>query len=269
MTRLTAVLAIIFTAMGISARAASATNFATQSPSAFVSLFEQANSAYEKGRFREAAAAYQNILGSGKASAPLLFNLGNAWFKAGETGRAVAAYREALRLAPRDPDIAANLQFARATAGGVTLKESRLQQALGKLSLNEWSWSTAAAFWLLLFAVAARAFRPALRASLKTILISASLLCAVLFGCLLLRLSVNDADGIAVVVVPAAPVRHGPLTEAQTAFEVRNGAELKVIDQKPGWFRVEAGPRMNGWIEARNLLMADARQMAKIERPRL
>src|SRR6266699_3597580 len=75
--------------------------------------FDQANSLYEEGKFTEAAAAYEKMLQQGRASPALYFNLGNAFFKAGQVGRAVLNYRLAERLAPRDPDIRANLKFAR------------------------------------------------------------------------------------------------------------------------------------------------------------
>src|SRR3989442_2159968 len=81
--------------------------------------FDQANKLYEQGKFAEAAASYERILQGGQASAALYFNLGNALFKSGQTGLAILNYRRAEQLAPRDPDIRANLQFARnSTMGG-------------------------------------------------------------------------------------------------------------------------------------------------------
>src|SRR6266699_3853607 len=79
--------------------------------------FDQANRLYEEGKFTEAAAAYEKMLRQGQASPALYFNLGNAFFKAGQVGRAVLNYRLAERLAPRDPDVRANLKFARNSVG--------------------------------------------------------------------------------------------------------------------------------------------------------
>ncbi len=79
----------------------------------FSAAFQSANKLYEENKFAEAASAYQKLVESGKASSALFFNLGNALFKAGQIGRAIVAYREAEQLAPRDPDVRANLQFAR------------------------------------------------------------------------------------------------------------------------------------------------------------
>jgi tetratricopeptide (TPR) repeat protein len=75
--------------------------------------FENANKLYEHGKFAEAAALYTNLVQSGQVSSALYFNLGNAFFKAGQMGRAIGAYRQAEQMTPRDPDLGANLRFAR------------------------------------------------------------------------------------------------------------------------------------------------------------
>ena len=76
-------------------------------------LFDAGNKLYEQGKYGEAAAAYLRLLERGDRSAAVYFNLGNACFKSGQIGRAILAYREAARVTPRDPDLRANLQFAR------------------------------------------------------------------------------------------------------------------------------------------------------------
>src|SRR6185436_11225451 len=75
--------------------------------------FDGANKLYEQGKFVEAAAGYEKLVLGGQSSAPIYYNLGNAYFKSGQIGRAIRAYRQAERLTPRDPDLRANLQFAR------------------------------------------------------------------------------------------------------------------------------------------------------------
>ena len=96
--------------------------------------FDSANKLYEEGKFAEAVSAYEKLAQSGETSAALYFNLGNAFFKSGQIGRAVAAYRTAEQLTPRDPDVRANLQFARNQAQGPTLSPGRWQRWLGRLS---------------------------------------------------------------------------------------------------------------------------------------
>ena len=129
--------------------------------------FETGNKLYEERKFGEAGAVYQQIVNSGQASPALYFNLGNAHFKSGKTGLAIIAYRRAEQLTPRDPDIRANLQFARNQVQGPTLRPTRWQRLLGTLSLNEWAGLSVGGFWLTFALLAAVQFRPAWKSSLR------------------------------------------------------------------------------------------------------
>jgi tetratricopeptide (TPR) repeat protein len=217
--------------------------------------FEAANKLYEEGRFAEAATAYDTLSRSGGVSAPLYFNLGNAYFKAGKLGRAIAAYRNARRLNPRDPDITANLQFARNQRQGPSTTISTFERWLGKFSLNEWTALATFALWAWLLLLALSELRPALKKPLRgTILfLSAS---TVTLGILLIAVwRVERLSQVVVVTVPQASVRHGPLEESQVAFNVNDGAELRLLDRKDNWFQVTAGPNRVGWLKQESVIL--------------
>src|ERR1041385_4838407 len=76
--------------------------------------FKAANQLYDAGKFAEAAAVYEKLE---PKTAHVYYNLGNAWFRQGKMGLAVLNYERARRLAPRDPDILANLKFAEQRLG--------------------------------------------------------------------------------------------------------------------------------------------------------
>ncbi|MFA6544947.1 MAG: tetratricopeptide repeat protein, partial [Limisphaerales bacterium] len=116
--------------------------------------FEAANRLFEQGRFADAASAYEKLLTNGPASAAVHFNLGNAHFKSGQPGRAIFHYHQALRLAPRDPDIRANLQFVRKSLG-VAEEAQPGRQLLRALTPDEWAWLAGAALgaWFLMLAL--------------------------------------------------------------------------------------------------------------------
>jgi len=210
--------------------------------------FDAANKLYEAGRFREAAAAYENLLPQASGNAALYYNWGNAQFKAGHIGRALAAYRMAHALAPRDPDLRANLRFAREQVQGPTLRAGWRERLLEGLSLNERSLATAAALWLWLGLLALRQVRPAFGAAVRGVTWLAAL---ATLGCgagLALHLHARLARQTAIVVSDRVPVRNGPFAESPTAFTARDGAELAVLDRKDDWLRVSAGPRWVGWL---------------------
>ena len=231
--------------------------FPAKSPAAVVSsaAFDSANKLYEEGKFAEAASAYDTLAKSGQYSAALYFNLGNAFFKSGQIGRAIAAYRQAEQITPRDPDLRANLQFARNQTPSPTLWPGRSQRWLGRLTLNEWTVLAAVVAWLWLLLLAVLQWRPALKPSLRAYAISLAMLAGLLCVCTAASLRENRFTRTAVVIAREAAVRYGPLAESPLAFTVHDGAELRVTDQKDEWLQVSAGPGRTGWLRRDQTLL--------------
>lgn len=211
--------------------------------------FEAANRLYEQGRFGEAVTAYQALLDQGHVSPAIEFNLGNAAFKAGQLGQAIFHYRQAERLAPRDPDIRANLGLARdAVPGTATLTPPAYRRWLARLSLDEWTLLAAAATWLWLSLLALGQLRPQSRPALRGCTGAAGIL-AGLVG-LGLGLTWRDVAQTtwAIVTQPDATLRHGPLDESPSLQSLHDGQELLVVDRKEPWLQVTGAARGSGWI---------------------
>lgn len=77
--------------------------------------FERANTALAAGDLASAEAGYRDALAAGAVDADVYYNLGNVLYRRAEVPLAITAWRRSLALAPRDPDAAANLAFARRT----------------------------------------------------------------------------------------------------------------------------------------------------------
>ena len=107
--------------------------------------FDDANRAFAAGRYAQSVQGYQAVLKHDGSSPAVLFNLGNAELRAGHPGDSILDYERARWLAPRDPDIAANLRFARQRAGLAVADESWTTQAADLLSANAWAWLGSAA----------------------------------------------------------------------------------------------------------------------------
>lgn len=217
--------------------------------------FDAANKLYEQGKFAEAAAAYEalGLADSLKVSPALLFNLGNAHFKAGAIGRAIVAYRSAGALVPRDPDVRANLQFARNQVEGPTWRQSAGQRWLQFLTLNEWTGLTMGAFWLCFLILAAGEAHPAWKKRLRIYVLIVGGAFVILGICLALAIR-SQTTPVAVVVAREAVVRNGPLDESPSAFTVHDGAELLVRDSKDDWLQVTDGQQRLGWIKRSSVL---------------
>jgi tetratricopeptide (TPR) repeat protein len=209
--------------------------------------FETANRLFAQGKFAEAAASYEAVVNTGAVSPALYFNLGNARFKSGEIGKAIAAFRKAEQLAPRDPDLQANLRFVRNQVQGSTSPISGIDRWLIRMTLNEWTWLAAVPFWICLLLLTAMQFRRNAKAMLGGLAAVAGALSVIAGMCLLFAWKVQTRPS-AVVIAREAVVRNGPLEESQSAFTLRDGSELQITDQKDGWLQISVGNR-NGWVK--------------------
>jgi tetratricopeptide (TPR) repeat protein len=222
-----------------------------------IAAFNEANRLYEQGKFAEAAKAYESVRADGRVSPALLFNLGNAWFKSGETGRAIATYHEALRVTPRDPDVRANLKFARESVGARTT-EAAWRGWLHSLTLNEWLALGSGALWLWLGLLTAgtlrRHWRPALAPWIR--LAFAGLF--VLGGLGTIAWRDRASHPFAVIIADEAVVRYGPLDESQSHYTLRDGAEVELLDRNGDWLQVRDAQRRVGWVKAQQAVMPGA-----------
>lgn len=227
---------------------------------------DAANKFYEQGKFREAAAAYEQIARAGSRSGALHYNLGNAWYKAGQVGRAIAAYRQAERFSPRDPDLQNNLQFVRKkVTGAEPTLASAWQRALSSLTLNEWTLLASAALWAWFILLALREARPAWRGSLSGYTATVGVLAAMLIGFTAAARSQRETRA-AVVIVSEAIARSGPLDEAKVLHQFRDGTELLVIDQKEValagqkqmWLQIEDSSKHMGWIKIDQVVLIES-----------
>ena len=215
--------------------------------------FSAANELYAKGKFAEAASAYESILATSGQSASLWFNCGNAEFKAGHPGQAIAAYRRAEMLVPRDAELRANLAFVRGQIQGATYRESRWANWVGLLNLNEGALLTALFLWAAFGLLVARQLRPALVPRLRTATRVAAVLTVFSAAVLALRAADHFNSSVAVVTAAEATARSGPFDDAQSAFTVHDGAELRVLDRHDQWVQVAGGAGKIGWLNLKQV----------------
>jgi tetratricopeptide (TPR) repeat protein len=215
--------------------------------------FSAANKLYAEGKFSDAANIYEKILAADAASASLLFNYGNAEFKSGNLGKAIAAYRRSELIAPRDPEIRANLNFVRNQVQGATVRQNIWQNWLGNFSLNEWTIFAAAAFWLTFILIAATQIRPALAPKLKGatwVFAALTIFFGAIFG---IQAADHFSKQTAVVISTEAMARSGPFDDAQNAFAIHDGAELLVLNQHGDWMQVTDGSGKTGWLPVKQV----------------
>ena len=220
--------------------------------------FEEANRAYEAGRFAEAAETYRSLLRYDLEDPRLEYNLGNAEFRLGNLGQAILHYERARRLDPTDPAIRANLEFARSlgfdrvepTAVPGPLRWIRaLEDRVGP---DRQAWLLLALVWVAAALAAWWLARPGRFPALGGWIIGALVVLAATVG-VSWYVTWQRLEGteLAVVLADAAEVLAGPAENNAALTVVHEGLTLEVRGTRPEWVQVSLPNGLNGWIPRR------------------
>lgn len=221
-------------------------------------VFDIANEEYKAGNFEDAVRLYQGLLaGPGPKNADMHYNLGNAYYKLHEYGKAIASYRRALRLAPRDEDIHANLRHVR------SMTVDKIDQPKGTELLREilffhYGVSRPEAEGIFLCGYFAAALLGAVclwqKPRFLRLLAYTALAVAIIFVVSTVTRVYRAANpNEAVVVVEEADVHTGPGDNYMVSFDIHDGTEMETRKRQDGWFQVELPDGRRGWIRASQL----------------
>ena len=214
----------------------------------FERTFADAARAYDANQLPEAIRGWQALVDEGQALPEVLFNLGNAHYRNGDLGEAILAYRRAQRLAPRDPDIRANLGFAAQSAGIELPARKPLAALLLDFSRAEWLGFGAACFWLLGLTLAAWIVWPRFRFAWRPVAAAfAALLLVALAGLAAHRDLARRPE--CVVRIANQKMLSSPLETATPLLALPAGALVRQVDERGQWVEVQADA-VRGWLPA-------------------
>ena len=220
-----------------------------------VALYNEANGRYRAGKYAEAAQRYETALKQGVQNGHVYYNLGNAYFKLDRIGESILWYERARLLEPRDPDIAANLQFAnlvkkdRDEASDESMVVAVLRHAYETPSLNELSVILTLALvavlgmacWRLWAAERGRAVWLGCMASGAAVVILAALFLG--------ARAIDEADaGTAIVTVAREIARSAPDANETVVFVIHEGTKVTVQREEKGWVLVRLENGFGGWL---------------------
>jgi tetratricopeptide (TPR) repeat protein len=218
--------------------------------------FKAANQLYDAGRFAEAAAAYEKIE---PKTAHAYYNLGNAWFRQGKLGLAILNYQQARRLAPRDPDILANLKFAEQRLGVDDVNapprvvQRFLRSVIESRTPTEWSVYELAALWLTALAVSACIYIPRSRTGFLGIAVVGFV------GFALSAFAIGDevlneqTAPQAIVVAAGTEARFAPMPDSTVHFRIVEGTKVAVREDRGQWLLVERADGQQGWVTSETI----------------
>lgn len=221
-----------------------------------VKLFTDANEKYSQAtkfiaakniqeanqNLREAALRYEAVLAKGFKNGQIYYNLGNTYYRQGELGKAILNYLRAKRLMPRNADLDANLRLAKNSAEDRELSHEtpdvvrRIFFWFFSLNQNELIIVAVSIYVVLMMLLLS--FIILKYSWLKRIIIGFSVGLFIAVVSLGIKISVEEGVNRGVIVTSKCQVRYGPGEEYEPKFEVHNGAECVIEDEKDDWYRV-------------------------------
>jgi len=215
--------------------------------------FEQGNQHYINGEYGQAIAEYQKIVAAGYQSPELYYNLGNAYFRQGQLGQAIMNYIRARRLAPRDDDILANLQFAKQyTIDKIEVTQQTIlldyiNRFFDSFSLAEITWVAAILYVITALILLVRFIYNRLRVPTSVFWVVLGLfLVAAIFTAVKLDRDILTRKGV--VIAQQAEVRSGPGQDFSTKFTAHAGLTFNIEREESGYYWVNFENRLKGWI---------------------
>jgi len=220
-------------------------------------LFKQANSLYNDGKYAEAIDKYEAILKSDKHSAELYFNIANAHYKLNHIAPSIYYYEKALVLKPNDKDIKNNLAFANNMKIDAieTIPQTSISKTYNKI-INLFSidgWAIAAVSFVILFVLLYLLYYFEFQTNKKRLYFSTSivsmLLVFVALGFTFASFSNAKNNKPAIVFAQETQVRTDPKIKSDEAFTLHEGTKVQVLDSFNQWKKIKIADGKTGWIK--------------------
>ena len=221
------------------------------------SLFEKGNAYYAKGQYKEAAAAYQQIVNSGYQSVGVYYNLGNAEYRLNDVASAILYYEKAHKLSPGDEDINANIRFANQKLS------DKIDETPQLFFVNWWhsfilcfAANTLAVWSVILFILASAALTVyfyTYSVSVKKISFYTMIVMVILgFATIIVTTSQSSyfAANKQAIIFNTVNVKGGPMDSSSTLFVLHEGTKVNVEETGNGWLRIKIANGNQGWVRA-------------------
>jgi tetratricopeptide (TPR) repeat protein len=214
--------------------------------------FTEANQEYAQGQYKEAIVGYETLVRAGEWNANLFYDLGNAYFRTGDFGHAILNYARALALDRHHPEAKANLQIARDEARALELQPSRLERYLQFATANQYSVAAAAAFWLMIFAVATVLFARRRSAALMALSMCCLFVCGFAVWAIYTLEHGNNGRALAIVTGNDVQARLATADTANSVLALPPGSEIKILSTRGDWMYAALPNDLRGWIPAKD-----------------
>ncbi|HWB58312.1 MAG TPA: hypothetical protein VG733_02425 [Chthoniobacteraceae bacterium] len=213
----------------------------------FQADFDQAGQAYDQAKYSDAERLYESVARGGHYSPQLFYNLGNTEFRLEKYGPAILNYERALSLSPGNPEIEANLAYARAQSGARIAERNWRDDAVMNFSATTYGWAAAVGVWVAIFALAALWLT---RAG-KTGPVLAAICGVAVLGYSLFAISqIAKNDALAIVTAKSTQARSAPTGESTLTATLPAGSRVWILEQRGAWVYCRLTDSDKEWLPA-------------------
>lgn len=217
------------------------------------SLWSLAEGFYGEGEFAQALTHYESLRLQEGTSAALEYNMGNTLMRLDRVPEAIAHYRRAQWMAPYDPDIAANLDYAR-NVQKTPLPPLPISRRLpGRLPVPVWQVLFMCAAWLVGLTGLFRT-RSALVRQTAAWVLPAGVVVLFISAASLISLQPSALSSEAVARPATLTSRFEPLEDSTEHFSVPGGSIVQILEEVRGWTRIQVGEK-TGWVQTPELIL--------------
>ena len=222
---------------------------------------KQANDAYIKADYTQAAKLYEEIISNEGVAPELYYNLGNAYYKSNEIGHAILNYERALRLSPLYDDARFNLELAQQKVVDNIVQAPTfflgrwIENLIKLLTSNQWFIVSFVVFilflgftFLFLFG-SSRQFR-------KTsfyVGIAFLFLSFVSFIFAGVRKDQLENHHEAIVMQGVVVVKSSPDKSGTDLFQLHEGTKVNIKSTLGNWNEIQLGNGNIGWVENQSI----------------
>ena len=204
--------------------------------------------------YREAAEHFEMLVADGVRNGKLHYNLGNTYLQLGSIGQAILNYRRAQVLIDDDPLLRATLEYAR------SLRRNQIAPSGEKAALHtiffwhyetplRWRFRVAAGaygvFWL---ALIVGAFTRAPVTRYLALITFVLWLAGGTSVAVELAERQNWREGVTLRDDIVVRKGNGEAYDPQFEESLHEGVEFIVLEQRPGWYKIELPDGSSGWV---------------------
>lgn len=220
------------------------------------SVFQEANTLYNDGKYQDAIDKYESIIKSGQHSAELYFNLGNANYKLNKIAPSIFYYEKALRLDPKDKEILNNLAFAQnMTIDAIEqVPEVGMSKFMNKV-INIFGfdlWAKLSIIFMLLFAGLFILYYFSYTTQKKRLAFitsnAALFLMLISLAFAFQKYNLAQKDKPAIVFSQEAEVKSEPNLRSTEVFRLHEGTKVQILDTVNNWKKIKLADGKTGWI---------------------